>query len=82
MIVTGDDSAIDISKMRRCAMGIGIGDGPEEWGIDGRYLNIAIHRYDKQGVGCPIMGDFSRATFYSKELTDRALRHYKNHEEP
>lgn len=79
MIVTGDDSATDISKFRRGAMGIGVGDGPEEWGEDSRYLNIAIHRYDRGGRGCPIMGDFSRAIFYSRERTENAAKMHKHH---
>jgi DnaB helicase-like protein len=78
MIVTGDDSATDISKMRRCAMAIGIGDGPEEWGDDSRYLHVAVHRYDRGGRGCPIMGDFSRGIFYSRELTEQAMRDHKD----
>lgn len=77
MIINGDDSATDISKMRRCAMAIGIGDGPEEWGDNSRYLNIAVHRYDRGGRGCPIMGDFERAMFYVKEDTDDAARKYR-----
>jgi hypothetical protein len=78
MIITGDDSAIDISKMRRCAMGIGVGDGPEEWGEDGRYLNVAVHRYDRGQRGCPIMGDFERAIFYSREDTEDAVKIHKH----
>jgi len=77
MIVTGDDSATDISKMRRCAMAIGVGDGPEEWGDDGRYLNIAVHRYDRGGRGCPIMGDFERAIFYDREATENAVKNHR-----
>jgi replicative DNA helicase len=79
MIVRGDDSATDISKMRRCAMGIGVGDGPEEWGDDSRYINIAIHRYDKMNRGWPIMGDFERAIFYDRELTEEAVKQHKKH---
>jgi replicative DNA helicase len=78
MIVTGDDSAIDISKMRRCGMGVGVGDGPEEWGDDGRYLNVAVHRYDRGGRGCPVMGDFERAIFYSRELTEDMQRKHRH----
>lgn len=72
MIITGDDSATDISKFRRCALGIGIGDGPEEYGEDGRYAYIAAHRYDKMKVGFPFVGDFERGVFYNKERTARA----------
>jgi hypothetical protein len=72
MVVTGDDAAIDISKVKRCGMCIGIGDGPEDFGDDGRYLFIAAHRYDKSRLGWPIKGNFQKAIFYDKELTVEA----------
>lgn len=78
MIVTGDDAATDISKVKRCALAIGIGDGPEEFGDDGRYIYIAAHRYDKQKIGWPIMGDFKRGIFYDKERTKRYLTRLKS----
>jgi hypothetical protein len=83
MIVNGDDSAIDISKARRCAMMLGIGDGPEEWGENSRYINVALHRYDRGGRGAPIMGDFERSIFYSREDTEKAMHEYskKNEDE-
>lgn len=77
MIVTGDDAATDISKVRRCAMAIGIGDGPEEFGEDGRYIYIAAHRYDRQKIGWPIMGNFKYGIFYDKERTARYLSRLK-----
>jgi hypothetical protein len=79
MIVTGDDSATDISKQRRCAMCIGVGDGPEEYGEDGRYIYIATHRYDRGKIGWPIVGDFERGIFYDKERTARAERRARHH---
>jgi hypothetical protein len=79
MVVTGDDSATDISKQRRCAMCIGVGDGPEEYGEDGRYIYIATHRYDKQKIGWAIVGDFERGIFYDKERTARAERRARHH---
>lgn len=81
MIVTGDDAAIDISKVRRAAMTIGIGDGPEAFGDDGRYLFIAAHRYDKSRIGWPIKGDFKRAIFYDKEKTIEATNAYNESKE-
>lgn len=81
MIVTGDDSATDISKQRRCALCIGVGDGPEEYGEDGRYIYIATHRYDKMKIGWPIVGDFERGVFYDKERTKRAERRARHHKE-
>lgn len=79
MIVTGDDSATDISKQRRCAMCIGVGDGPEEYGEDGRYLYIATHRYDRMKIGWPIVGDFERGVFYDKERTRHFERRARHH---
>ena len=76
MIVTGDDAAIDISKVKRCGFALGVGDGPEEFGDDGRYLFIAKHRYDKARKGWPIAGDFKRALIYDKELTDEYMQEY------
>lgn len=73
MIVTGNEAAIDISKIKMCAMCISIGDGPEEFGSDGRYLFIAAHRYDKQEIGWPIKGDFARSIFYDRDATEEAL---------
>lgn len=80
MIVTGDDAAIDISKLRRCALCIGIGDGPEEWGDDSRTLYIAKHRYDRPKKVFYIMGDYERATFYDRESTEDAVKAYKKHD--
>jgi hypothetical protein len=81
MIVTGDDSATDISKLRRCAMCIGIGDGPEDWGDDGRFLFVAKHRYDTARKGFPIAGDYHSAVFYDKETTDEKLVEYNKEKE-
>lgn len=77
MIVTGDDAAIDISKMKICALCLGIGDGPEEMGDDSRYLNVAKHRYDKARKGVPIVGDYKRAIFYDSEKTAEAMEDYR-----
>lgn len=76
IIVTGDDAAIDISKIKRTAMGIGIGDGWEEWGENGRYLYNFKHRYDSPKKGWPIMGDFKKGIFFDKEATDEAMARF------
>ena len=81
MVVTGDDAATDISKVRRCALAVGIGDGPEEFGEDGRYIYIAAHRYDRQKIGWPIMGNFKYGIFYDKERTERYMRRLKEEED-
>jgi hypothetical protein len=74
MIVTGDDAAIDISKVKRAALGIGLGDGIESWGDHGRFLYIMRHRYDKARKGWPIAGDFQKAVIYDQELTEEFIR--------
>lgn len=83
MIVTGDDSAMDISKIKRCALGVGIGDGKEELGEDARYWFTFVHRYDKGRWGFNIVGDYKRAIFYDAEKTRDAReeehRHHHRH---
>lgn len=71
MIVAGDDAATDISKLRRCAVCIGIGDGPEDWGDDGRYIYMAKNRYGRARKGFPIVGRFAKAVFYDAARTKR-----------
>lgn len=80
-VVTGDDAAIDISKVKRSALVIGVGDGLEEWGDDGRYIYIAKHRYDRPKWGFPIMGDFERTLFYDREATEKKLREHRHKHE-
>ncbi len=69
MVVTGDDAAMDISKIKRCALCIGIGDGPSESSNDARYIFVAVHRYDKSRFGWPIVGDYARSIFYDRDET-------------
>lgn len=74
MIVRGEDTAEDISKIRKVALAIGIGSGPKEWedgsGIsNSRHLFVARHRFDRSKLGCTIMGDFERGIFYEAEAT-------------
>lgn len=79
MIVTADDAAIDISKMRRAALVIGIGDGPEDASDDARYCYIGKHRYDRAKWGFVIIGDYARAIFYHSEKTARYNKHHMKH---
>lgn len=81
MIVTGDDAAIDISKVKRSALAIGLGDGPESFGDNGRFLYVARHRYDKARKGWPIAGDFRKAVLYDKELTDEYMLGYNKNKD-
>lgn len=79
-IVTGDEIAEDISKVRKVGMCIGIGaaykprDPKVGWNENnGRYLYIAAHKWDKQKVGWPIMADMDRAIFYDQEATMKRM---------
>jgi len=77
-LVTADDSAEDISKARRAALVLGIGDGPEGMDEDNtRYLNVPVHRYDKAKKGWPVVGDYSRAIFYDPVKTAEAISEQK-----
>jgi hypothetical protein len=81
MVVTGDDAADDIRKLRKCALCIGIGDGPEEFGEDGKYLFVAKHKHGPPKWGFPFMGDFERATFYDSEATIKAVRNMNHNKD-
>lgn len=84
MIVSGEDAAEDISKIRKVFMCIGIGSGPADWGEDSRHLYIAAHKADRQKIGWSIMGNFTRGLFYDRQSTDRMVereKHKKKQEE-
>ena len=77
-IVGGSDVAEDISKVRKATMAIGIGTCPEwngEQGVSGNALtlNVAAHKFDKQGVSCRIWSDPARGAFFDREKTARWL---------
>lgn len=74
MVVSGEDAAEDISKIRKVAMCIGIGAGPQDWKENGRHLHVAAHKYDRQKIGWSIMGDFNRGIFYDQAMTARMLK--------
>ena len=71
MVVSGEDTAEDISKIRKVAFCLGIGDGPKDWGLNSRHLYVAAHKFDKMKVGWNIVGDFERTVFYDREATER-----------
>jgi hypothetical protein len=79
MIVTGDDSAMDISKIKRCALGIGVGDGEEKYGENARFIFIFVHRYDKGRFGFHIIGDYEKAIFYDAEKTKEIKDKHHHH---
>jgi len=75
VIVTGDDAAEDISKLRIVALCLGIGFAPKQLdlGPNGRYIHVAKHRFGKTGIGWPIVADLERATFFDREASRVAL---------
>jgi hypothetical protein len=66
-ILTGDDLAEDISKIRKVNFALTMGKG--EWGEDSIYLHVAAHKHDKQHVGCNIMSNKDEMTIYERDLT-------------
>jgi hypothetical protein len=66
-IITSGATAEDISKVRKCRLAIGIGQG--DWGDDSRYLYVAKNNFGRQFVGRNIMGDFERTIFYDRVAT-------------
>jgi len=71
-MITGDDAAEDINKLRETALCLGIGYGPKNFNGDKnfknyRYLYVAKHRFDNSMMGWPIVGDFTKGMFYVSE---------------
>jgi len=75
VIVTGDDAAEDISKLRIVALCLGIGFSPKQLdlGPNGRYIHVAKHRFGKSKIGWPIVCDMERATFFDRDRSREAL---------
>jgi KaiC/GvpD/RAD55 family RecA-like ATPase len=78
VIVTGDDAAEDISKLRVVGLCLGIGFSPKDLnlGTDGRYINVAAHKFGGTG-GWPIVCDLERATFFDRERSREALSQWQ-----
>jgi hypothetical protein len=70
-IVTGDDAAEDIGKIKKASCCISMGQG--DWGEDSVYLHIAAHKHDRQHVGCNIMSDLDRMLIYDVDKTRKAI---------
>lgn len=70
-IVTGDKLAEDISKIRKCTMAIGIGQGESH--IDARYLFVAAHKRGRSKFGCEIMASPAKGLFYDRDRTSREI---------
>jgi replicative DNA helicase len=71
-ILTGDDLAEDISKVRKVSMALSIGRG--EYGEDSMYLNVAAHKFDAQGRGVSIVPDLKRMCIYDRAATMKAIK--------
>jgi len=69
-IVTGDDAAEDISKIKKAGCAISIGKG--EWGPDSLYLHVAAHKFDKQHVGVNIVSNLEKMRIYDPVKTMEA----------
>lgn len=65
--ISADNLAEDISKARKVACMITLGQG--DWGPDSLYLNIAAHKYDKQKVGCTIYSNKANMLIYDRTRT-------------
>lgn len=72
----GDHLAEDISKARKVMMLLSI--GKSNWkDEDAVYLHVAAHKFDRQGVGCDIVGDRKRMLIYDRERTMLAMKRNK-----
>lgn len=66
-IISGKETAEDISKIRKASMAISLGKG--DWGDDSIFLWIAAHRYDRMNVGAHIVTNKEKSLFYDREKT-------------
>lgn len=85
MVITGDDIAEDISKVRKVGFCLGIGSGPmkdggfygDSWGPNSRFLYVAKNKFDRMKIGWPIMGDFDNGLFYDAEATRKKMDEWR-----
>lgn len=70
-IITGDDAAEDISKIKKASCVVSMGQG--DWGDDSVYLHIAAHKHDRQHIGCNIVSDLERMLIYDVDRTRQAM---------
>lgn len=69
-IVSGEDTAEDISKIRKVTLAIGIGQGDFE---ESFYLWVDAHRMDRDKQGVTIMHNKEKGVFYDRARTRRLL---------
>lgn len=76
-IISGKDTAEDISKIRKVAFCLGIGRNPE-FGANGRYIYVAAHKYDQSRIGFDTVGYFEKGIFYDRESTVKMMARVVN----
>lgn len=69
-IVTGDDAAEDISKIKKSSICLSLGQG--DWGEESIYIHVAAHKHDKQHIGVNIVSDLDKMRIYDPVKTARA----------
>lgn len=70
-VISADDIAEDISKIRKVTLAISLGVG--EWGEESMHLWIAACRIGRQHDGCTIMTDKARMLIYDRDKTREML---------
>lgn len=70
-VISAGMIAEDISKIRKVALCLGIGDG--DWGQDSKFLSIVAAKNEKMKVGFNIMTDYKCGLFYDRDATLRKL---------
>jgi hypothetical protein len=71
--LSGDQLAEDISKVRKVALALALGQG--DWGEDSIYLYVAAHKFDRQYIGCNIMSNKEKMMIYDREKTLEYQKH-------
>lgn len=66
-IITGKDTAEDISKIRKVSVALGIGTDKDNPAI--KHIYVIRHRLDRSRFGVDIVSDFSRSHLYDEEAT-------------
>lgn len=66
-LITGRDTAEDISKIRKVALAIGIGTDPERPEL--KHLYVIRHRFDRSRFGVDIISDFKCSLLYDDVKT-------------
>jgi replicative DNA helicase len=70
-VITGNQLAEDISKIRKATVAIGIGQGEEH--PDARYLFVAAHKRGRGKFGFSLMSSPDKGLFFDRERTSRLI---------